>query len=609
MEGGSPQSLRGAFRASAFPRSASAAEGLGWAPEERDLTEEVDTLVVGSGFGAGPVALRLAEANAEVCVLERGRAFPPGSFPRSPAGIARNFWDPSEGLYGLFNPWSFRHLEALVSSGLGGGSLIYANVLIRKDEQWFEEYYPDDWKWPITRQDLDPCYERAEAALGATPYPFDRKPYASTAKTRALRDAFDRLRDRIPEEVTWALPKLAVSFTPPEDGEALGVPIPEPEGPNLHGAPRYTCRLVGECDIGCNLGAKNSIDYTYLSAAKRAGADIRPLSEVRRLTPERDGYLVSYERHEPDPDWRAGGRRTQMEIRARRVVLAAGSLGTTYLLLRNRSGLPRLSPALGTRFCGNGDFLGFARSCHSSSDAGRRPRTIDPSRGPVITSYIRMPDGMDGEGSGATKGTRGFYIEDAGWPEFANWLVQVFDMVGVAWRGMSLGRRAFRNYLEGDPDSDIGAELSSLLGDNALTNSTLGMLGMGRDVPDGNLRLRGNGRLDVDWKEESSRAYFDHIQSTMRLIAEELGADYLGNPSYGLGRRLITVHPLGGCPMGRHPGEGVVDSYGRVFGYDNLYVTDGAAMPGPVGANPSLTIAAFAERCVERIVSEEVPGG
>lgn len=562
-------------------------------------------MVVGSGFGAGPIALRLAEADRQVCVLERGRAYPPGSFPRSPAGIARNFWDPSEGLYGLFNPWSFRHLEALVSSGLGGGSLIYANVLIRKDEHWFEEYYPQGWKWPITREDLDPCYERAERALGATPYPFGREPYASTAKTQALREAFAKVRDRIPEEVTWALPNLAVSFTPDDQGEALGVPIPEPDGPNLHDAPRYTCRLVGECDIGCNFGAKNSIDYTYLSAAKRAGADIRPLSEVRRLTPHGDGYLVTYDRHEPDPEWRAGGRRRQMEIRAQRVVLAAGALGTTYLLLRNRAGLPRLSPALGTRFSGNGDFLGFARSCHQSGEEGRRSRRIDPSRGPVITSYIRMPDGMDGDSSG----TRGFYIEDAGWPEFANWLVQVFGMVGVAWRGMSLARRVVRNYFEGDPDSDIGAELSSLLGHNSLTNSTLGMLGMGRDVADGNVRLRGSGRLDVDWNEQSSRAYFERLQATMRLIAEELGADYLGNPSYGLGRRLITVHPLGGCPMGRHRDEGVVDPYGRVFGYHNLYVTDGSAMPGPVGANPSLTIAAFAERCAERIVSEEIPGG
>jgi cholesterol oxidase len=561
--------------------------------------EEFDTVVVGSGFGGAPVACRLAEAGAgSVCVLERGRRYPPGSFPRSPAGVARNFWAPERQRYGLFDPWSFRHIEAVVASGLGGGSLIYANVLIRKDKHWFEERDPHGWKWPVTRAELDPYYEKAENVLGATQYPHEREPYASTPKTRALQEAAERLRQSGRTDVEWERPNLAVSFTPAADGGELGVPIPNGER-NLHGKPRYTCRLIGECDIGCNIGAKNTLDFNYLSRAEAAGAEIRCFSEVKRLSIDAGGYLVHSDEHRPGRQ--AGPIRRA--IHARRVVVAAGTLGTTRLLLRCRKHktLPDLSSTLGSRFCGNGDFLSFVRKAGSKT---QRPREIDPSRGPVITSYIRAADALD-PGAPADAG-RGFYIQDAGWPELVNWLVEVFDVEGHLWRAGSLARSAVRRYV-GRGRSDVAGEMSSLLGTKELSNTSLGLLGMGRDIPDGRMRLRRrDDRLVIDWSITSSQAYFDRMSETMEQIATALGGGYLQNPSYRRLRRLITVHPLGGCPMGRNRNEGVVDDHGRVFGYDNLFVTDGSAMPGPVGANPSLTIAAYAERAVHRILRDDV---
>ncbi|MEA2222547.1 MAG: cholesterol oxidase, partial [Solirubrobacteraceae bacterium] len=125
--------------------------------------EHFDAVVVGSGFGGSVTAYRLAEAGHSVCLLERGKPFPPNSFPRSPLGMKHQFWDPSEGLHGMFNLWSFDNIDAVCASGLGGGSLIYANVLLRKDEDWFvrEEPGHGSWKdgyeyWPVTRADLDP---------------------------------------------------------------------------------------------------------------------------------------------------------------------------------------------------------------------------------------------------------------------------------------------------------------------------------------------------------------------------------------------------------------------------------------------------------------------
>ena len=240
--------------------------------------EHFDAVVVGSGFGGAVTACRLAEAGRRVLVLERGKAYPPGSFPRSPLGLKNNLWDPSEGLHGMFDLWSFDGLEALVSSGLGGGSLIYANVMIRKDERWFvrEDLDRGGYEyWPVTRAELDPHYDRVEAMLNAQRYPYGEPPYDTTPKTRAFEAAAKE------SGLDWFLPKLAVTFAPePGAAPVPGEPIREPR-PNIHGRTRETCRLVGECDVGCNYGAKNTLDYTYLSRAKEQGAEIACSTHAR----------------------------------------------------------------------------------------------------------------------------------------------------------------------------------------------------------------------------------------------------------------------------------------------------------------------------------------
>jgi choline dehydrogenase-like flavoprotein len=158
--------------------------------------EEFDAVVVGSGFGGSVMTYRLAEAGLRVCLLERGQSYPPGAFPRSSYKMKKNFWDPSEGLYGIFNIWSFDNLGAVASSGLGGGSLIYANVLIRKPKEWFVEQDPtsgEAWDWPVKGDELEIHYERVEHMLGAQKYPFTRKPYSDTPKTKEFIAAAEKL--------------------------------------------------------------------------------------------------------------------------------------------------------------------------------------------------------------------------------------------------------------------------------------------------------------------------------------------------------------------------------------------------------------------------------
>lgn len=559
----------------------------------------VETVVVGSGFGGSVTAFRLAEAGREVLVLERGRRYPPGSFSRTPRDVSRSFWDPSEGMHGLFDVWSFRGLEAVVASGVGGGSLIYANVLLRMDERWFVRDGVGNDRgtgvspWPVGRADLEWHYDEVEQMLGVARYPLGVPGYEVSGKSAALRDAADRLG------LQWQLPPLAVSFS--ANGQtAPGLPLADAPYGNIHGQPRTTCQLTGECDVGCNYGSKNTLDHTYLSAAVARGARILDRCEVRSFAPTRDGgwtvrYVDHSERHpgEPGGTGSADGERRPADtarpalrtMTCRRLVLAAGTLGTTYLLLRNARALPALSPRLGHNFSGNGDLLGFVLD---ASDAQGGTRPLGSSTAPVITSAVRIPDALDG-GSGP-----GYYIEDAGYPGFVDWLLEAADTPGLVNRTLGFTYDRLISHLLGPKNSSIGAQVARLIGDGSRAAGATPLLGMGRDVPDGVMRLRDRW-LDVDWTVQTSRHYFARVKATMADLAAEMGGRFEPNPLSML-HRVITVHPLGGSSMGTSPADGVVDGFGQVFGHPGLYVVDGAAMPAPVGANPSLTIAAFADR-------------
>ncbi|MEM9273254.1 MAG: GMC family oxidoreductase [Cyanobacteria bacterium P01_F01_bin.143] len=548
-----------------------------------------DAVIIGSGFGGSVMAYRLAEKGLNVCVLERGKKYPPGSFPRSPDRMRKNFWDPKKNLYGMYDIWSFRDIAAVVSSGLGGGSLIYANVLIRKDEKWFvkEDLKQGGYEyWPVNRQELDHHYDRAEKMLNAQRYPFNCAPYNKTPKTHALKSAAKEL------QLDWYLPKLSVTFANAGKKPVIAEPIVE-KYPNLHNRTRYTCDLCAECDIGCNLGSKNSLDYNYLTEAKRHDAELKTLCKVRYFEPlDGGGYKVHYVHYDLEE-----AKESEHIITAHQLILSAGSLGSTYLLLKSqkRGFFPNLSQKLGTRFCGNGDLINFAI---------KAKRKIDGSCGTVITSTIRMPDELDG-GEG-----RGFYLQDAGYPNFINWMLEMTQAPGniskqlifaLRWLWASISKTGLR-------DSNLSEEISELLfgtDEVSFSATVLPLLGMGRDIPDGIMKLRtdskGNDRLDVTQNFPKDRPYFKRLRNTMKDVTEKLEAKYIDNPLWFL-RRTIAAHPLGGCPMGRNQDEGVVDSHGEVFNYPGFFIADGSVMPGPVGPNPSLTIAALSDRFAEKVI-------
>ncbi len=556
-------------------------------PDSSRKTEHFDAVVVGSGFGGAVAAYRLSEARLSVLVLERGVPYPPGAFPRTPRGIKENFWAPASGLLGLFEVWSFAHVTAIVSSGLGGGSLIYANVLLRKPPDTFDG-------WPLDYAALAPHYDNAEEVLRPQPFP-DVEPYASTPKTVE----FARAAAAAGLEVER--PPLAIAFAAGD-----GPPVPNvtlPPDDNLHGRERRTCRLCGECDVGCNEGAKNTLDFNYLSAAVRQGAQVRTCCEAVGVAPDgAGGYAVRYLQHVGARDGHPEHlldptRELDRTVRGKIVVLAAGSLGSTRLLLSSRAGLPGLSEQLGRRFSSNGDMFTVARDCRAGNGRRRRKRPgrrLDPSVGPVITLSASRRNGHR------------LWLQDAGGPAISEWLWQGLEMPADLWgmRGVVV-RRVMARLLRRRRETRLGPDLARLMGSTRSSSAMLPLLHMGLDVPGGRLRLQGDA-LELDWSPTGESApYFRASREAGEQVAGELG----GRLRFARRGRTPTVHPVGGCAMGTNAREGVVDTWGEVFGRRGLFVADGAVLPGPVGPNPSLTIAALADRFAARMVERARESG
>jgi cholesterol oxidase len=586
--------------------------------------EHFDAVIIGSGFGGSVMAYRLAQAGLRVCLLERGKAYPPTSFPRQPYDLGKNFWDPSSGLYGLFDIWSFKRSGALVSSGLGGGSLIYANIHLRKDERWFKEDRADGGyeEWPVTYKQLEPHYECVEKMMNVQEYPLNHPPYNQTAKTHALQEADRDMRLGDNSTHKWMPLNLAVSFRTkhvcsPDEDNPLNPPIIgaqlEEKYPNYHSVtmkrdlPRSTCRLCGECDIGCNYGSKNTLDYTYITAAihqRPHPLQVETLCEVKTIVHLGDkGYAVKFLRHEPekiDPVTGKCPTPPSFTITCKRLVLAAGTFGSPYLLMRNIGSFRELNrEMLGSRFSVNGDLLSFIVKSKERRNGKMVPRRLDPSFGPVITSAIRFGDTLDGDGPQG----RGFFIEDAGNPYLFSWISELSGLPGTLLRGLKFLKLRAKYRTGLNNDANLSAEISNLLGPAISSMSSFPIIAMGRDYANGRLWLKGD-LLECDWTRKKSQEYFDRVRRAGKAMATALNAEYMDNPSYTYLHQVLTAHPLGGCPMGFTSADGVVDSYGESFAYPGLYVVDGSVMPGPIGPNPSLTIAAISDRAAENIIKQ-----
>jgi cholesterol oxidase len=551
-----------------------------------EMKPHYTVVVVGSGYGAGVAASRLARAGQSVCVLERGREIRPGEYPADLSGAQAEMQiDTARGRVGnpvgMFNLHLNDDMLAMVGCGLGGTSLINANVALQIDRRMF-----DDAHWPAEfRNDpalLDPYCDAAMRMLDARAYPAD---FPALNKLDALQQSAAAMKQ------PFYRPPIAVNF---EDQL------------NPFGVGQKKCTLCGDCTSGCNHAAKNTTLMNYLPDACNHGAEIYTLARVTHVE-RADGRWQVHMEH--------------ASVSADIVVLGAGSLGSTEILLRSKArGLP-LSDRLGQRFSGNGDVLAFSYDSRWRSDAGgwRNVNGVGVGTndvaaadlpGPCITGVIDMRHAGDV--------TQGLVIEEGVIPGalaaamppalfFANAQVGNFFQYGAAQaKSRLLDAQATGQAMQDSPGSMAAMSYRGPVG------RTQTYLVMSVDDAGGALELRDD-RLRIAWPGAGASPVIARDNALLQKAAHAIQGQFMANPLWSepLGHKLITVHPVGGCGMGDSAEVGVVNHRCQVFAssqgsevHPGLYVCDGAAMPGPVGVNPLLTISAVAERACKLIADE-----
>lgn len=517
-----------------------------------DVSEDsldYDVVVIGSGFGGSVAALRLTEKGYRVAVLEAGRRFADDEFAKTSWDLRRFLWAPAMGCYGIQRIHLLRNVLVLAGSGVGGGSLVYANTLYRP----LQAFYQDSQWSHITNweKELAPHYDQASRMLGVVENP------THTPSDRVIKDT---ARDMGVEDSYHATP-VGVYFGKP------GAQSPDPYFGGA-GPARTGCTECGACMTGCRVGAKNTLAKNYLYLAEAGGADVWPLTTVNRLSRDGEGR------------WRIGTTRTGAKVgkdrktfTADQVVLAAGTWGTQNLLHRSveRGDLPRLSAKLGELTRTNSESIIGAQS---------KQVTEDYSQGVAITSSfhpdsdthiepVRYGKGSNLMGLLQTVPTLG----SSPVPRWRQWLAFVGRHPLLTFRMLTVRRWSERTVI---------LLVMQCLDNSLVTRLKRGLFGRRKLVSS-----QGHG--------QPNPTYIPAGETANNLVAEKIGG--LAGGTWGeLIDMPLTAHFIGGCPIGESPEHGVIDPYHRAHGYPNMSIVDGSAITANLGVNPSLTITAQAER-------------
>ncbi|MFJ8883118.1 GMC oxidoreductase [Streptomyces sp. NPDC102402] len=534
-----------------------------------DDAYDYDVLVVGSGFGGAVSALRLSEKGYRVGVLEAGRRFTRATLPKNSWDIKNYLWAPALGLFGIQRVHLLGKVMVLAGAGVGGGSLNYANTLYVPPAPFFEDRQWSgitDWK-----DELAPYYDQAKRMLGVrlnptvTPADVHLK---AVAETMGVGDTFH-------------LAPVGVFFGDGKDADGTAGTEPGGEVPDPYfggaGPARKACSQCGECMTGCRHGAKNTLNENYLYLAEKAGAVIHPMTSVVAVTdgPE-GGYRVS-----TVPTNRRRKAKPSV-LRARQVVVAAGTYGTQTLLhtMKDEGRLPRLSSRLGELTRTNSEGLVGAQTSDRRYRRKHGTTKADFTRGVAITSSIHPDENTHiepvryGKGSNAM-GALTILQVPYSTHRVLSWFGNVAKHPLLTMRSLSNRRWSERTI--------IGLVMQSL--DNSLT-AYRKPGGVGKGL----LTARqGHGSPNPTQIAEATQGATLLAQEINGFAGSNIG-ELMGTP--------LTAHFLGGCPIGASAEEGVIDPYHRLYGHPGISVVDGSAVSANLGVNPSLTITAQAERAM-----------
>ncbi|WP_328614144.1 GMC family oxidoreductase [Amycolatopsis sp. NBC_00355] len=504
---------------------------------------DYDVLVIGSGFGGSVTALRLTEKGYRVGVLETGRRFADDEFAKTSWRLRKYLWAPKLGCFGIQRLTLLKNTFVMSGSGVGGGSLVYANTLYEPPDKFYADpqwAHITDWK-----DELAPYYDQAKRMLGVVENP------ATTAADRVLRDVAEDMGIGH----TYRRTPVGVYF-----GQSGVDPFFGGAGPL-----RQKCTLCGECMTGCRVGAKNTTVKNYLYLAEKAGTVVHPLTTAVSVRPIEGGYAVDTVRT---------GRWSRRTFTASQVVFSAASLGTQRLLhrLRDTGTLPELSPRLGLLARTNSEAVLAARSLRDDTDY---------TRGVAITSSIH-PDAVT-------------HVEPVRYGRGSNFMGLMTTVLVDAQTGKRrwvLGARELwrqrRNVVKLHNPRRWSERMIGLLVMQTLDNSVTTYTKRG---------LFGRRMTTKQGAGDPSPSWIPAGHEVTRRVAEKIGGLPQGAWT-DLANIPITGHFIGGCAIGDSPATGVVDPYQRLYGYPGLHVVDGSAISANLGVNPSLTITAQAERAM-----------
>jgi cholesterol oxidase len=530
-----------------------------------------DFVVVGSGFGGSVSAMRLSEKGYRVLVLERGKRFRDEELPKSNWQIWKYLWLPALRCFGILQLTQLHGVMVMVGSGVGGGSLMYANVMMEPDDRMFEA---PSWRhlaeWKTV---LRPHYDTARRMLGVT---FNPRQWPA-----------DRVLLQIAEDMgrghTFGPTEVAVFFGEPgQEGELVPDPYFDGRGPARKG-----CIHCGACMVGCRYDAKNTLTKNYLYFAEKWGTTIRAEAEVVGIHPLPDGQLDGARYEVVYRDSTAWLFKPKQAVRTRNVVVSASTVGTLKLLFHCRDvshSLPNLSPRLGN---------GVRTNSEALLGVMARNEDIDYSEGIAITSIFRPDDVTT--------------VEPVRWPEgsslirlLAAPLTEAGDR-GVCARILLALRETLLRFQDAVYAIFANWARSTTILLVMQTEDNLLQLRLGHS-PLTFFRRRLIATQDPEHPIQTeipighqvTRAFAEKIDG---IPASTFSETVLGIPA--------TAHILGGVPFGRDADEGVVGLNCEVHNYPGLYVVDGSIMPANPGINPSLTITALAEYAMSQIPSKK----